>query len=286
MIEKLDVRMIPINRIETRGQLVRAEMDDDHIIELSNSIAGLGLLQPIVVSVSKNNRFQLLAGAHRLAACKRLGWEAIPASVRVANDDTPVKALALVENIIRRDMSLQEECCAVQVLVSEQKLSTSQICQLLGRGKEWVNKRLAAPNFPANIRDALFDNMISLSIAEEIASVDDPGFQNIVLNEAVYAKRTLFEVKSMVATFKAVPSISDAVEAGLAKAEETRGRGVPTKACEYDHQVVKLSDMKLLWVCKECYEEILAIRDGMADIHKEGAEDYGTVDKDTVGQHQ
>ena len=224
MKQTLNIQAIRIYLIKTADQMVRVSMDDDHVIELSNSIAKLGLLQPIVVESMNGGVYQLIAGAHRLAACKRLNWTHIPANIRTPNESAPVKGLALVENIIRRDMSLQEECTAVKTLSEEQEMSTSQICQLLGRGKDWVNKRLAAPNFPDKIRDALFDNMITMSIAEEIASVDDPAFQNIVLNEAIYAKRTLFEVKSMVETFKAIPSISNAVEAGLQKAEENRGK--------------------------------------------------------------
>ena len=286
MKQNLNVQAIRVSLIDTAGQMVRAGIDDDHVIELSNSIAKIGLLQPIVVEPGEGGLYQLIAGAHRLAACIRLNWTHIPANIRPASHDTVIKGLALVENIIRRDMSLQEECAAVKTLSEEQEMSTSQICQLLGRGKDWVNKRLAAPNFPDKIRDALFDNMITMSIAEEIASVDDPAFQNIVLNEAIYAKRTLFEVKSMVETFKAVPSISDAVEAGLQKAEENRGKGVPTKACEYNHEVVKLSDMRLLWLCQACANEILAIRDMAANVHTEGGEHYGTVNEDPVGQHQ
>ncbi len=286
MNQTLNVQTIRISLINTDGQMVRSGMDDDHVIELSNSIAKLGLLQPIVVEPIEGGLYQLIAGAHRLAACKRLNWTHIPANIRTLNESAPIKGLALVENIIRRDMSLQEECSAVKILTEEQGLSLSQICQLLGRGKDWVNKRLAAPNFPDKIRDALFDGMIILSVAEEIASVDDPGFQNIVLNEAIYAKRTLFEVKSMVETFRAVPSISDAVEAGLAKAEETRGKGVPTKACEYNHEVVKLSGMRLLWLCQSCANEILAIRDMAANVHREEGVEYGTTNQDTVGQHK
>ena len=281
MKQTLNVQAIRIGLIDTAGQMVRVGMDDDHVIELSNSIAKLGLLQPIVVEPTPNGRFQLIAGAHRLAACLRLNWTHIPANIRAYIEGGPIKALALVENIIRRDMSLEEECKAVQTLVEEQHLSVSQICQLLGRGNAWVNKRLAAPNFPDKIRDALFDNLITLGVAEEIATVEDPAFQNIVLNEAIYAKRTLFEVKSMVETFKAVPSISDAVEAGLQKAEETRGQGVPKKACEYNHEVVKLSDMRLIWVCPTCYNEIMAIRDMAADVHTEGSVEYGTSSKDS-----
>ena len=44
---------------------------------LAESIAQVGLLQPIVVTPSD----RLVAGYHRLEACKALGWAEIPATV-------------------------------------------------------------------------------------------------------------------------------------------------------------------------------------------------------------
>jgi ParB family chromosome partitioning protein len=55
----------------------RHRRDPGDIDALAASIADIGLLHPIIV----NEQGLLLAGARRLAACKRLGWKKIPVNV-------------------------------------------------------------------------------------------------------------------------------------------------------------------------------------------------------------
>jgi ParB family transcriptional regulator, chromosome partitioning protein len=57
------------------GERHRRDMGD--IEALAASIEDIGLLNPITL----NEHGFLLAGARRLAACKRLGWETIPVNV-------------------------------------------------------------------------------------------------------------------------------------------------------------------------------------------------------------
>lgn len=274
MEPKMSVQRIPVKSIITEGQMIRSGMDDDHIIELSNSIAKIGLLQPIVVKSIEGGKRQLLAGAHRLAACIRLGWTHIPAVIKSDNETEPIKGIALIENIIRRDMSLKEECDAIGILTEQEEMSVSQICQLLGRSRDWVLKRLAAPNLPEKIKQAVFDGLVALSIAEEIAGLEDEGARNYILQEAIYGKRTLSEVRSMVETFRYCPSIEQAVDRGIEKAKELQAAKIPKKACEYGGEITNLSDMRLLWLCAHCYSEIMAAKELLRITHTEGGEEY------------
>ncbi|MEW6356971.1 MAG: ParB N-terminal domain-containing protein [Planctomycetota bacterium] len=50
--------------------------------ELAKKIDQIGLLQPVVVKKTGENRYSILAGHQRLRACKMLGWQSIPAIVR------------------------------------------------------------------------------------------------------------------------------------------------------------------------------------------------------------
>lgn len=287
MNDKMSVLQIPVDSIITEGQLIRASMDDDHVIELSNSISKVGLLQPIVVRLLIKGKHQLLAGAHRLAACKRLKWTHIPAVIKTGDDNEPVKGIAFIENIIRKNMSLEEECEAVRILTEDQEMSTSQVCQLLGRGREWVLKRLCAPKLPENIRQALFDGLITMNIADEIALLDDEGARGYILNEAIYAKRSLFEIRTMVETFKITPSVTQAVEEGIKKAEELQGQKTPKKPCDYGNEVTPMHEMLVLWVCRSCHNEIMAVRELAKHIHTEGEVKYETDGQGGDGQdHQ
>jgi ParB/Sulfiredoxin domain len=64
----------PVNKISV-GKRYRNDLGD--VKALAESIEDIGLLHPI--TVDEENR--LLAGARRLAACKRLGWKTIPVKV-------------------------------------------------------------------------------------------------------------------------------------------------------------------------------------------------------------
>ena len=69
---------IPVADIEVGA---RHRHDMGNIDELAQNIAELGLLHPIVVTPPRDGRWQLIAGARRLLAYRKLGRERIPATV-------------------------------------------------------------------------------------------------------------------------------------------------------------------------------------------------------------
>jgi small-conductance mechanosensitive channel len=73
------VQKIDIESIRTDG----VKIDPGAVEALAGRIAGLGLLQPILlVKTPDGDRYDVVAGHLRLAACKQLGWKTIPAIVR------------------------------------------------------------------------------------------------------------------------------------------------------------------------------------------------------------
>lgn len=78
--------MIHVGFISTLGRL--RDIDRDQVASLAESIKEVGLLNPITVyhrEIIRNGQpcqgFGLIAGAHRLEACKSLGWQEVPAVV-------------------------------------------------------------------------------------------------------------------------------------------------------------------------------------------------------------
>jgi ParB family transcriptional regulator, chromosome partitioning protein len=66
---------------------------------------GNGLLNPISIS-AKN---VLIAGRNRLEACRKLGWKKIAATV-LTLDDIDCQIAEIDENLIRNELSAQEQC--------------------------------------------------------------------------------------------------------------------------------------------------------------------------------
>jgi ParB family chromosome partitioning protein len=95
------MRSIPIASIKVENRL--RPLNAEKVAELAESIAQVGLLQPIGVRPDGT----LVYGYHRLEACKQLGWTEIPAVV-VDGDDLRAELAEISENLIRNELTLLE----------------------------------------------------------------------------------------------------------------------------------------------------------------------------------
>jgi ParB family chromosome partitioning protein len=245
------IQDIPLDLIDWEGQSVRDSVDDDHVVELAMSIAKKGLLQPIVVEKKDNGRYQGCAGFHRSAAFFRLGRVNIPANIR-ADDYTPVKALALIENIIRRDMSLDEEVKAVTYLNTEEQLSPSQICDLLGKSRAWVDRRLMIPGLPENVKKELLAGVISIGVAEIIGSVAQDSIRGILLNQVISAKLTQRQTEELAKLYLETDSIPDAINEGVKVSQSLLSPQKTFRECVSCHEIYELELLQYAPVCYRC----------------------------------
>jgi ParB family chromosome partitioning protein len=90
------IQNVPISEIVV-GQRKRHLGD---VSELAKSIAEIGLLNPITITADK----RLVAGYHRLLACKQLGWTTIPAKI-VQLDHLKTELAEIDENLIRQELT-------------------------------------------------------------------------------------------------------------------------------------------------------------------------------------
>ena len=120
-IVELDIQRIEVNPFQPRSYF-----DEEALNELANSIKELGVIQPITVRKTENNKFQLVSGERRFRASKRIGNTTIPAYIRVANDQEMLE-MALVENIQRKNLDPIEVALSYQRLVDEIKLTQEEL---------------------------------------------------------------------------------------------------------------------------------------------------------------
>lgn len=123
------------------GERLRA-IDSAHVDQLAESIARRGLDAPITVRRAASGRYELVAGAHRLAACRMLGHAAIDAFVIEADDDT-AKLVEIEENLVRHDLSELDRA----VFLARWKELYSQIAGVRGRGRPVEKKGANSPQY-------------------------------------------------------------------------------------------------------------------------------------------
>lgn len=244
----MQVLDVNINKIHTEGQSVRDAQDDDHVVELAMSISKHGLLNPITLRKIDAENYQLLAGFHRLAACVRLGWETIPSHI-TSEDTGSTKSIALIENIIRKNMTLKEEVQSIEYLHYTDKLSISQMCDITGKSSGWIQKRLMINQLGDLVREELLDGRISIQTAEALSRITDESAQNMALNQCIQQKLTGRQAQILADVYQSAPNLSDAVDAGLDKIEEIRQASMPTRRCEACGTIRPLDQLQFIPVC-------------------------------------
>jgi ParB/RepB/Spo0J family partition protein len=242
------VRDLPLDQITAGTQIIRTDPDDDSISELAYDLAVRGQLQPIGVTETGPDQYQLLYGHRRCLALRRLGHRTVRATIHdAARHD--IKATALAENLHRRQLSLSEECEAVRVMHFDGQKSPDQIAAMLGKSRAWVMKRLAIPNYPPDISTALFHDHLTLGQAEALANVGDESARLYLTTQAQLHRIPPHQIKEMARAWEQPGGITDAVAA----ADEYRNNApacartlVRCLACD---QTRDLAETVLIRVC-------------------------------------
>ena len=98
----------------------RRSVDEVNVRELADSIREVGLLNPI--TVTPDNR--LVAGAHRLEACRLLGWTEIECT-RLEGSGLLLQLAEIDENLIRNELD--------PISIGELAIKRDEILELLGQ---------------------------------------------------------------------------------------------------------------------------------------------------------
>lgn len=98
------LQSLPIDQIDRRPDA--RSLNEDSVSALMDSIGTVGLINPIRVR-EKSGRWEVSAGAHRLAACERLGLADIECLI-VSDDDLHAELSMIDENLCRNELSPAE----------------------------------------------------------------------------------------------------------------------------------------------------------------------------------
>ncbi len=128
-------------------------------------------------------RYRLIAGHRRYAACRRAGLKEV--SVRVTGtDQREICEVALAENLFRRDLSPIEMAVAVVALIKEGGMNREQVASVCHRSTAWVKEQEEILNWPPDVKMAIHDGWLSVSAASNIALIEDDVHRRLLLSRA------------------------------------------------------------------------------------------------------
>lgn len=170
------INEIALNLIDANPNQPRREFDEEALNELSDSIAKIGIIQPITLRKMEDGRYQIIAGERRWRASQKAGLLTIPAYIRTADDEN-VMEMALVENIQRQDLNAIEIALAYQHLIDQYGLTQEKLSERVGKNRATIANFLRLLKLPAPVQVALQNHQIDTGHARALLALDDPKQQ-------------------------------------------------------------------------------------------------------------
>lgn len=194
-IVELDLESIEVNPFQPR-----TNFNEESLKELASSIRELGVIQPITVRKLAFNEYQLVSGERRFRASRLIGLAAIPAYIRIANDQESLE-MALVENIQRQDLDPIEIALSYQRLIDEIQLTQEQMSERVGKKRSTIANYLRLLKLDPIIQTGIRDGFISMGHGRAMvnieSSIDQLELYEKIISNKVSVRATEQLVKNL-----------------------------------------------------------------------------------------
>ena len=162
-----DLSTLPVHQLQPGKYQPRTRMDETSLRELSQSIKGQGLLQPILVRPLAQGRYEIIAGERRWRASQLAGLLEVPGLVPPISDENAL-AVALIENIQREDLNPLEEAQGIDRLIREFGMTHEAAAEAVGRSRSAVSNLLRLLNLAESVRLLLLDGALEMGHARAL----------------------------------------------------------------------------------------------------------------------
>ena len=202
------INEIELSKISVNPNQPRREFDSTALQELADSIAEIGVIQPITLRQISDDEYQIIAGERRFRASQMAGLTSIPAYIRTADDENMME-MALIENIQREDLNSVEIALAYQHLLDQYGLTQERLSERVGKKRTTIANYLRLLKLPAPVQMGLQNKQIDMGHARALVALDNPKLQMKVYEEILehgYSVRKVEEIVKSLSEGEAIKS--------------------------------------------------------------------------------
>ena len=221
---EVNVNKLLLSEIVPNKYQPRKNFDEDNLNDLTNSIRERGVIQPIIVRKSSDDKskYEIIAGERRWLAASRAGLHEIPV-VLTEVDDLKSLEFAIVENVQRNDLNPLEEAQGYKRLIDEFSYDQDKVSKFIGKSRSYITNSLRLLNLPLEVLELVEKKKISAGHAKILVGLDNAAF---IANKVVEKKLSVRQTENFVKLFKGNKKIrtvsQDANIADLEKSIETK----------------------------------------------------------------
>lgn len=191
-----ELREIRLEKLQRGKYQPRMEFDQEALNDLADSIKAQGVMQPIVVRLVSDDRFEIVAGERRWRASQIAGLDSIPALVRDISDEAAI-AMALIENIQRENLNPMEEARALKRLQTEFDLSQQEVANAVGKSRPVIANLLRLLSLELGAAELLETGQIDAGHAKVLLALE--GSQQVIAARKVAdAKLSVRQTEALV----------------------------------------------------------------------------------------
>ena len=178
----------------------RKIFDEGNLNDLTNSIKERGMIQPIIVRKSNDekSKFEIIAGERRWLAAQRAGLHNVPVVITEA-DDLKSLEFALVENIQRHDLNPLEEAQGYKRLIDEFSYDQEKVSKFIGKSRSHITNSLRILTLSNDVIKLIEDKKLTAGHAKILVGLDNASF---VANKIVEKKLSVRQAENFVKIFK------------------------------------------------------------------------------------
>ena len=195
-VNKLSIGEIIRNKYQPRKRFNQEDLD-----ELANSIKELGIIQPIIVRKSSDQKFkyEIIAGERRWLAAQNAGLHEVPVVITEA-DDLKSLEFAIVENVQRIDLNVIEEAQGYQRLIDDFSYDQNKVAQFIGKSRSHVSNCLRLLNLPSEVVDLIKNNKLTQGHAKILVGLENAYF---LAKKIIEKQLSVRQTENLVKIFKA-----------------------------------------------------------------------------------
>ena len=201
-----DVKTSSKNNKLLIGDIVRSKLqprknfDKLNLEELSNSIKERGVVQPIIVrnSNEQKGKYEIVAGERRWLASQNAGLHDIPAVI-IEADDLKSLEFAIVENVQRHDLNPIEEAQGYQRLMDEFGYDQERVAKFIAKSRAHVANCLRLLSLPKEVINLIETNQLSQGHAKVLIGLENAIF---LAKKIIEKKLSVRQAENLVKIFK------------------------------------------------------------------------------------
>jgi len=178
----------------------RKNFDEVSLDDLTNSIKERGIIQPIIVRVSKddNSKYEIIAGERRWLAAQKAGLHNVPVVVTEA-DDLKSLEFAIVENVQRHDLNPLEEAQGYKRLIEEFSYDQDKVSKFIGKSRSYITNSLRILTLPEDVIKLIETRKLTTGHAKILVGLGNASF---VASKIIEKKLSVRQAENFVLLFK------------------------------------------------------------------------------------